>query len=322
MIGTQNVPHRDRKCPDSDRERHTPLLIRMVCLALFSAALVGFQSSAPACTDAPTDSACQLRGPAAVIGSVEVRAYTRVDATGAPEAVGIRLPYADLSSLPQQPADGYRCLDLDEDDAIDIGSECVGGHERVLFLPSEWDELPTPFRWALFNWNPAGHGPPGIWDVPHFDFHFFIQSLADRNRIRIGRCAMLVDCDDLRVGQAPVPDAYLPDGYEDRGVVEFGMGNHLIDPATFGAPSRPATHTFIYGAWAGEISFLEPMITLGFLERVRSGAEPSRCYPVPQPDAVREPGYWPTEYCIRDDPADRAFLVSLEGFTWRSGARP
>ena len=262
---------------------------------------------------------CETAGPQAVLGEVTVRAFVQLQDDGTPFALGIRFPDSAFESLPSEPADGYRCLDLNEDRDIDVGAECVGGHERVLFLPRVWDDsVGPPFRWALFNWNPAGHGPPGVWDVAHFDFHFFIQSLADRSRIRIGRCAMLVDCDDLEVGTRPVPAPYLPSGYEDRGVVEFGMGNHLIDPATFGGPSDPPTHTLIYGAWGGRISFLEPMVTMRFLQAISDGSQPSRCYPVPRAQDVEEPGYYPTVYCIRRRPNRGEFVISLEGFELRS----
>lgn len=264
---------------------------------------------------------CARLGPPAVLGEVTVRAYVQIEDDGTPYALGITFPDSAFASLPAEPADGYRCLDLNDDERIDIGVECVGGHERVLFLPRAWgDSVNSPFRWALFNWNPIGHGPAGVWNTAHFDFHFFVQSLADRSRIRIGRCAMLVDCDDLELGTRPVPPSYLPDGYEDRGVVEFGMGNHLIDPTTFGTPSNPPSHTLIYGAWAGHVSFLEPMITLDFLEHVRSRVEPSRCYEVPQAVAVEEAGHYPTEYCVRWNREQRAFFISLERFERRRAA--
>jgi hypothetical protein len=303
-------------------------------LLAFVAASVGFQLPEPTICDAdqdgrrtaeteraaaPSTGSCEVSGPAAVLGDVTVEAFVRLEADGTPSALGIRLPGSGFESLPSAPADGYRCLDLDQDREIDVAAECVGGHERVLFLPPVWeDAVGPPFRWALFNWNPVGHGPPGVWDVPHFDFHFFIQSLADRNRIRIGRCAMLVDCDDLEVGTRPVPPEFLPSGYEDRGVVEFGMGNHLMDPATFGAPAVPPTHTLIYGAWAGRVSFLEPMITMAFLEAVGDGSEASRCYPVPRPPEVDEAGFYPRVYCIRRETDSGDFTISLERFERRA----
>lgn len=304
------------------------VLFSMACAA---GTLAGPSSVAGQCVDPPVSgtsgtgaTSCELRGPPAVLGSVQVQAYVDIGEGGVPLSLGIRLPGRGFASLPTEAADGYRCLDLDQNDRIDVEGECVGGHERVLFLPDPWSEtIDSPFKWALFNWNPAGHGPPGIWDVPHFDFHFFIQSLADRSRIRIGPCAMLVNCDDLLLGTQPVGEGFLPDGYEDRGVVEFGMGNHLIDPSTFGSASEPPTHTLIYGSWAGRVSFLEPMITLEYLEQLRSGQALSGCHPVPRPQRVIEAGHYPSRYCIRHDPDSDVFTIAIEDFEWRmAGSGP
>ena len=42
---------------------------------------------------------------------------------------------------------------------------------------------PTPYQFVELNWNPQGHEPPGIYDLPHFDFHFYTISLEKRNTI-------------------------------------------------------------------------------------------------------------------------------------------
>ena len=34
-----------------------------------------------------------------------------------------------------------------------------------------------PLKWALLNWNPHGHIPPGIYDRPHFDVHFYMEPI-------------------------------------------------------------------------------------------------------------------------------------------------
>lgn len=261
---------------------------------------------------------CAALGPAALMGAGQLRTYGQVDAARRPLTLGIVLPGKAIGGLPTAPHDGFRCLDVDEDGTVQMERECVGGHERVLFLPRAWeDEVPSPFQWALFNWNPHGHGPARIWDVPHFDFHFFIQSLSERNEIRIGKCAMLVDCEDLERGAQPVPDYFIPPEYEDRGVVEFGMGNHLIDPRTFGSTGRRPTHTFIYGSWAGRVSFFEPMITLAYLEDLRAGRAQSGCHDIPQPLAFELDAFYPTRYCVRYRGNRDEFAVSLEGFVQR-----
>src|SRR5690349_3852984 len=35
----------------------------------------------------------------------------------------------------------------------------------------------TPFQYMMLDWNAHGHEPAGIYDLPHFDFHFYAQDL-------------------------------------------------------------------------------------------------------------------------------------------------
>jgi hypothetical protein len=89
------------------------------------------------------------------------------------------------------------------------------------------------------------------------------------------------------------------------------MGNHLLDSRSpeLVDPSTPFTRTFIYGAFDGELMFWEPMITLDFLSRTSDS-----CFEISQPEAYRRSGYYPTRYCVREQPGMRT--VSLEGFTY------
>jgi hypothetical protein len=87
------------------------------------------------------------------------------------------------------------------------------------------------------------------------------------------------------------------------------MGNHLIDSQSAEIKdSTPFTSTFIYGALEGELIFWEPMITLDFLQQTQDA-----CLKIPQPDGFRQAGYYPTQYCVRQDARGQR-TVSLEGF--------
>ena len=89
------------------------------------------------------------------------------------------------------------------------------------------------------------------------------------------------------------------------------MGNHLLDsqsPAL--KDSLPFTSTFIYGTYEGEVIFLEPMITLDVLQKTRDA-----CLPVRQPRAFQRAGYYPTQYCVRQNER-RERTVSLERFRY------
>lgn len=287
--------------------------------------LPGSAIPAADCADGTAVAAvCTRYGPAARLGNGTIRTYTEYRA-GRPEALGISLTPQALTGLPASATDGRHCHDADGDGRSDPDHECVGGHSRELALPaapSAPDGPGLPFRWALFNWNPLGHNPHGRYDVPHFDVHFYLVPEQVRTGIRTGSCSLLIACDQLAAAAKPVPDAYLPPGYPASSpqTAEGAMGAHLDSrPPSTGALSG---QTLIYGAYGGEIIFIEPMLTKAFLERHRTAAGHRTCEAVPQPAAWRTPGWYPTRYCTAYRPGRGDFTVSLTDFTPSSGPRP
>jgi len=256
------------------------------------------------------------------LGDGHVQTYIERNADGSPSAIGIEFSESMLSNLPTQSADGNNCFDKNSDGRLSLEPpyECVGGHQRILFLPRH-DEK-TPFKWVLLNWNPRGHIPPGIYDLPHFDIHFYIMSNLERNFIRMGPCGVeLVNCDDMKKALEPLPSQYMPPDYKFLGedTVVPRMGNHLIDltspeflPKPPKGKGKTFTHTFIYGAYDGHIIFYEPMITVAYLQ-----SHPKTCVPIKQPSMYESSGYYPTKYCMRYEGSSGNYTVSLEGFEKR-----
>jgi hypothetical protein len=262
---------------------------------------------------------CATYGDRASLGDGYMQTYTQLDDDGSPEAIGVEFTESMLSGLPMSPvADGNNCWDVDGDGKLNLTSspyECVGGYQHILFFPPTVRE--TPFKWMLINWNPNGHGPEGTYDVPHFDFHFYIMDYMARNFIRPGPCGTgLVNCDDFQRGIKPLPPRYIHPDYEDMMFVETRMGNHLMDltSAEFD-PGGTFTRTFIFGSYDGHVTFWEPMITLAFFR-----SHPSTCRPIKLPAAYEIGGYYPSQYCIRYRPVRRELTVSLEGFVPRFGS--
>ncbi len=105
-------------------------------------------------------------GAPATLGNGAARTYVVVDqASGNPVEVGVALDEAALEGLPS------------------AGDQSPGGaHEHynsyILQLPAENG---TPYQFVELDWNPKGHGGP--YTAPHFDFHFYRVSLAERNAI-------------------------------------------------------------------------------------------------------------------------------------------
>ncbi|MER7466700.1 hypothetical protein [Streptomyces sp. NPDC097981] len=285
------------------------------------AAPAGSAARLPACGDGAGGAVCSAYGPAAALGGGTVRSYGEYQG-GIPRALGISLTASAVGGLPTTATDGRHCYDADADGTLDGTHECVGGHSLELALPA----VPAaaaglPFQWVLFNWNPHGHNPHGRYDVAHFDVHFYLVPRKVRAAIKTGGCALLIACDQLAAAARPVPAAYLPAGYPASSpqTAEGAMGAHL--------DSRPPStgtltgQTFIYGAYAGDLIFMEPMLTRDFLQRHRTAPAHRTCEAIPQPAAWRIPGWYPTQYCTAYRPDQDDYTVTLTEFVHSAGAR-
>jgi hypothetical protein len=127
---------------------------------------------------------------------------------------------------------------------------------------------PTAYRFVEVNWNPRGHPPEGIYDVPHFDVHFYTIALSERDAI---------DPDDreflLRAGRLPspqtAPEGFVPhhvlEGVEPWQVTVPRMGMHWVNPAGAEFNGGPFTASLLLGSWDGRFTFVEPMVALDFL---------------------------------------------------------
>ncbi|MFE9258276.1 hypothetical protein [Streptomyces sp. NPDC006879] len=255
----------------------------------------------------------------AALGRGTVELYTEYEPNGRPRTLGVALSESALSSLPTSATDGRHCFDADGDGSTDPMHECVGGHSSELALPAvPPGAAELPVQWALVNWNPHGHTPHGRYDVPHFDVHFYLDSPEERAGIRLGRCSLLIDCDQLAAASRPVPAAYLPAGYPASSprTAEGAMGAHL--------DSRPPTagtlvgQTLIYGAFDGRLTFIEPMVTRDFVDSQRTRKSHRSCEPIPQPAAWRVAGWYPTRYCTAYRAGERDYAVYLTDFVHRS----
>lgn len=252
-------------------------------------------------------------GPPLRLGDGTARTYVSSDATG-PQEIGVVVDATAAGSLPfWPPTDGHRCYDVDGDGRIDPLTECAGGYYLPLRLPAN---APAPYRWVLLNWNPFGHPPAGVYDVPHFDAHFYVMPRSAVTTIRYGKCDLLVACDQIPEIAKPLPARYVPSGYPASmaDTVEIAMGDHLDTGAGFvnGA-------TFIYGAIRGSLAFLEPMVRLDALRHAPGGG-PRQCTPVAQPPSWERGGWYPTSYCFGQT-ASGGYQVSLDGLVRRHPAR-
>lgn len=222
------------------------------------------------------------------VGNGSVLPWVTVDAAGTPTSIGVTFSETTLLGLP---------MTLPKDDI---------GWEWNLPLPKE--AKVAPFDHVAFYWNPKGHIPDGVYNVSHFDIHFFMTSVEDRAAIT-AMDRNLVTCFKL-----PDPE-YIPAGYILPPQTEHRrMGVHWIDPMSHEFHGHEFTSTLLVGSYDGHVNFLEPMVTRAYLE-----TRPTLTTEIKQPAAYEKTGYYPTKYTVRFDPEKHEYVVSLDGLTLREG---
>jgi len=258
--------------------------------------------------------AAALDGEAKKLGREAVTAFAVVGTDEAPKSIGVRFPISLFAGLPTKRNTTSRCFDANQDGTL-VTEECEGDTEVQLSLPTVMTERgDVPFGWIGMNWNPDGHPPWEVYGLPHFDFHFYMVSRADIDAHRAGPCGFFIHCDDFKRATKPVPQKYVHADHVSVGATVQKMGDHLIDTQApeFRKPPIKFTHTFIFGADDGHITFYEPMITVEYLQ-----SRPNHCIAIKQPQAWERAGHYPTKYCIRYLPVEDQYTVSLENFVKR-----
>jgi len=252
------------------------------------------------------------------LGAGTVTSYADIDRAGTPAAIGIAWSTRALEDLPGH-SDEHRCFARGRDGTIGADTHCQHTYEFVIPLPdsvARRDDI--PFKWVLLNWNPTGHIPPGVYDVPHFDVHFEMGAIADAFAIESGPCGPeMVRCDQFAKARKPLPPNYMAPDYVDVEAVVPVMGNHLIDVTGREFQKEPFTRSWVYGVYDGSVIFYEAMVARDHLLSKANG-----CSPIKAPKAVAVAGFYPTEYCVRHDATTGEYSVSMETFARREAGAP
>lgn len=187
-----------------------------------------------------------------------------------------------------------------------LDRETTGGHNHAnsisMKLPAKAGA--TPFNHVMLDWNPAGHPPMNIYTKPHFDFHFYTTTEAERLAIPV--------YEEAQEKFDNFPFEYMPAGYIPipGGVPQ--MGTHWVDQTSPELqPGGTFTQTFLYGSYDGEVNFYEPMITEEFLL-----ANPTFQRDLPVPAKFSHAGWYPTK--MRVEKKNGVTNVIIENFVQRS----
>lgn len=230
--------------------------------------------------DDPDTGPKTLFGPSVNLGNGTASTYIIEDVNGDPLELGVTMTEDVLENLPDQ----MRAL--------------------VLELPS--GAATDFYTHVLLDWNPAGHEPPGVYDLPHFDLHFYIIPSDERMGIGPG---------DMEAFAHAPDEMYVPTDYfqTEGGVPQ--MGAHWLDSKAPELNGEVFANTFIWGSYDGAFIFWEPMITRDYLL-----SNPVEEMALKLPDAYQQPGWYATSYKVAHSSGKGSYEIALTGLTYREAS--
>jgi len=255
-------------------------------------------------------------GQAVRLGAGVARTYVAFDprTPNVPVEVGVALSELAMGGLPS-PMVMSQSMSSD-------GHEHLDSHIYDLTMPTING---TPYKFVELDWNPGGHEPPGVYDVPHFDFHFYKVEKSVRDGIdptQMSKETYLEKSAKLPPEAERAPN-YLALSAPGTPVVAVPkMGTHWVDVRTpelqalFGRPEAylPFTTTFLHGSWDGQFIFDEPMITRAFImerKTAETGGERDRVIQLPQAKQFAPSGYYPNAYRVMWDAEQKEYRIAL-----------
>jgi hypothetical protein len=210
-------------------------------------------------------------GPEVNVGNGKARSFIRLDNTGNPTSIGFTLSKAALEGLPHE-EESY-----------------------LLALPEEKQK--TPYQFISLDWASHGHSPEGIYNVPHFDMHFYMISQSQKEGI-------LHPSDEIE--RLPKAKFLPPTYFSQPGEGVPQMGKHWVDATAPELQGKPFTATFIYGSYDGQVIFHEPMLSHSWLL-----TRPDTVMNIPQPQAFHQTSLYPVRYSVEFDENKQQYIISL-----------
>jgi Domain of unknown function (DUF5602) len=275
------------------RNRHVSRAV-----ALFAAAALAVSLSACSST-AQASKTGTFYGSELALGNGKVKTYVVTGDDGKPTELGFAFNAASLQGLPEPPHDAEAGPPLPS---------------QPLYFPDAAKGVAVDH--ATFDFVPGGHPPPGVFDLPHFDVHFFyltqeeVVEINPKSANFAGRGMKLPD-------EKFIPEDYgaVPNTPPEHAVVP-GMGQHLADTTVRLVPGEyKFTEIILNGSWDGKYAFVEPMVTLDHLL-----SKPNVTNDLKLPQEYQKTGLYPTKYSITYDAASDTYMISLNGLVERTAS--
>lgn len=248
-------------------------------------------------------------------GAGVMNSFVTLDDNGNPLNVGWAFSEGilDTNKLPAEHSHGTS-------EHSDDTSDHSHGTFDLLFPKDSSGNNYTVFDNIGLGWQPNGHEPKFAFGAPHFDVHFFISSLAQREEIPVAP--------DTGPFVPPPPPYQNPDpkfvaqDYVNSGHYAAREGSHWVDDTSAEFSGQPFTKTLVYGYdQNGTMNFMEPMITVDFLKSLQSqGGPSSNTATIKLPTEFAQSGIYPTEYTVSYAPTatDYQYKVTMSGMTYKS----
>jgi hypothetical protein len=213
-------------------------------------------------------------GEIVAVGSGKAQSFVTKDANGNPQSIGFNFSEEALTNLPSQ--------------------------NTMMMIPAPANNG-TLVDHMSFDFNVHGHEPPGIYDVPHFDIHFYMISEKEQDAIVTGTEMQILPGTD-----------YIP---KDYGPIPGGdpkMGKHWADLTAKEFNGQPFDHTFIFGSYNGKFIFHEAMVSLAFFQSKKNFTDM-----IKMQAQVQRDGYYPKTYGVTYDANKKLYTVMLDQMTLR-----
>jgi len=220
-----------------------------------------------------------IYGPSVSIGNGIGRAWVSEDLNGNPTAVGIALSEGALNNLPQM--------------------------NQEFILNFNANSATHFYKYVCLNWSAHGHIPNSIYNISHFDVHFF--TIEDSVRMMIGSNGS----NDITLAPA---NQYIPSNYEQLIGGAPSMGAHWFDLLAPEFNGSIFTKTFIWGSNNGQFIFWEPMITRDYLL-----THPDSETSLRQPLAFQQDGWYPKSYTVKYSTTPNQYSISLSNLIFQKG---
>ena len=171
----------------------------------------------------------------------------------------------------------------------------------VIALPAAVESA-TGFSHMTVFWEHHGH-PPGPYLTPHFDFHFYGVSQAEREAID---CVDTTKPAELAAGYA-LPDVTIPELGDLPGLCVPTMGMHSLPETELNSPDI-FQKTMVVGYTLGRPIFIEPMITAATLN-----ARQTFTLDVPTVPGWPATGRYPASFQAEWDEAAQSYRFVFSG---------